>query len=322
MTGDRGYVQRSTMAICPVCNRNEIKNVYSRQCRECYLKSPGFQERLRKQSRSANLKANQVRWAHKKNHWQFSDSSPELAYIVGAYLTDGYISRMSTSDRRISGFEIAGTYPEFVDSVKQCMIEIRLSPTDRKPKNRTHEGRKTQYRVASTSQSFGLWLDEQCNGKKRIPQFILEAPITHKIAFLAGAIDGDGCVDEWGSITIYGTQIWMKELPILLSSVGIKTAGYRTVKVLTSGKMFARISINRTDFLRLGGFSTIPFKQSRLICPKRRQKTHYPCVVCGEFKSSQKDRQCRDCWKNSDALKSHMTQASKKGREKRWGNRS
>ncbi len=293
---------------CPICHQIRMANKNAQQCRVCYLSSDKFHEQLRSQSKRANKRANEVRWAHKDRNWIFSEPSEEIAYVVGAFLTDGWIQRRSSASQ-VMGFSILGAYREFIIHIYECLNALKLNPVYQKPKypSSTWKGRQIQYRVATHSQEFGRWLDQECGSKEKIPDFLWEASIPVKLAFLAGLVDGDGCVGTGGNIVIFGTKIYMSLLPDFLERISLRTGGYHLIKILSSGKGFYRVSIHRADFINAGGKLIIRRKNERFHSPVRPPLPTYVCPKCKIKRMKRKQaKQCQECWRHDPDWHEHL----------------
>lgn len=209
-----------------------------------------------------------------ENKWSFVESSPQLCYIIGAYITDGNISFKGTIP---SALRVLIADSEFADKIESCIKLLALrthrsivTPYQSTIDNLTKRNGKAPihlkdlYKVSCNSKSFCEWLHSQCHRKDAIPEFIFNAPVDHQIAFLAGAIDGDGSISQNGVMKIVGIDGWLKELPALLDTMHIRHNGYMIERILESGKEFGKIIIRRSDYCDLGGWCSIPRKQQRL----------------------------------------------------------
>jgi len=204
-----------------------------------------------------------------KNWWQFDQLSPELSYLMGAYITDGTITKEYKTGN-LTGINISSTTSEYLEYIRKCISCIGLVPHEcsRGPTDTIRWGNKPQHAVAAYSRMFAKWIYDQCDQKSKIPQIIFNATEQNKINFVAGAIDGDGSVDKEGCIRIREIDKWLFDLPALLRTIGIRCSDCRLVEVLPSGKLYNGLSIRRSDYVKHGGFCVIPFKQDRLMNAK------------------------------------------------------
>ncbi len=262
--------------------------------------------------------------------WGFSESSPELAYLVGAFITDGWIKKdyRSKKPKQVS---ISSTTPEFIDAIEQCALGIGLYPKrySIRPDAR-RKGNLEQRGLTICNTMFALWIYEAYKDKSQIPDFILSLSVSHKIAFIAGALDGDGSIAKTGEIRIRGVDHWLFQLPDLLRDMEIRCSNCRVERVLDSGKPYYAVQINRKDYLQQGGFCIIQQKQSHLQNPEKRNKKYhytrrrYICPICGLMIMSRKDAiSCNACFRKSDRFIEHCRRIApiggKRGNEARWG---
>jgi hypothetical protein len=304
--------------LCPTCKTNYMSGWKSVECRQCYLKSDRFLDQLRRNASKANIAANQARWGEQQaNDWRYSGMSPALAYIIGTYLTDGWIN----IKRHTLGLDV--TSETFAIYFTDCLRSIGLKPANeiRTKHGLTHKGKLPVHRTHVYSRTLCSWLKESCADKTRIPQQIFDAAPECQMSFICGAIDGDGMIsNEGGSIAIYGCSLWMSELPALLARIDIRTTGYHFIKALPSGKRFHSVRIRREDFLERNGFSAVSYKQENLMNrPPRTDRTkHDTCPNCGKSKCV-KSKLCAQCHFQSNERKEHMRSISAMGNAKRWG---
>lgn len=304
--------------ICPICKVNPLKYGKAKQCRQCYLKSDTFMTQLRNQSQRANKRANEVRWGEKQiNDWHYSEMSPELAYVIGCYLTDGWIN----IKRKTIGMD--NTCREYVDHFINCLISIGVDAKQDQTKTNhhvAHKGKLPVFRSRAYTQNLVTWLINCCASKSKIPDELLASSNKCKVAFLSACIDGDGCVDTFGSIRVFGSSKYLEQLPVILDSLQIRTGGYKYIKTLPSGKLYCSVSINRTDFLNMNGSCYINSKQDRLLSGNRKgesAKNHAPCPECGAPKSPNA-KVCKACFKTDLSQIEHLKSIALKGANARW----
>lgn len=304
--------------LCPTCQVNYISGWKAKQCNACYRKSDALIDRLRKQSSKANKQANEVRWGEKQvDDWTYTSMSPELAYIVGSYLTDGWVN----IKRHTLGLDV--TSETFAKYFTECLVKVGLQPANaiRTKLPKTHKGKRAIHRSHVYSRTLCVWLKEQCCEKEKIPLAIFQSSLECQIAFLAGAIDGDGMVaNEGGHIAVYGCCAWMSELPILLQWMNIRTGGYRFIKTLESGKDFYAVSVHRQDFIDRNGFCAVDYKQENILNrpPRKDRRKKDLCPNCGKLKGI-KSPLCHHCAITSPGHKEHLRNIALEGARVRWG---
>lgn len=200
----------------------------------------------------------------RKHFWKFQLSSPELARVCGAYLTDGWISfeHGTPKPRQVT---FAGIYKEYMQEIFRCLDHCGLSPRWQATRNRETENRQPLYLVATYVSLFAEWLNSEAPNKSKIPEFLWNSPLDDKVAFVSSVIDGDGSVGKDGTITVRKTFDWILELPDFCRSFGLGATNIYVTEILESGKSYFRTSIKRSDFRNLGGFCFVPHKQERIL---------------------------------------------------------
>lgn len=217
-------------------------------------------------------KSNNIAYGQGRKHfWHFENSSPELARILGAYLTDGWINfgHGTLKPRQVA---FAGIYKEYMQEVFRCLDHCGLSPRWQAIRNREAENRQTLYSVATYVSLFAEWLNIEAPNKSKIPEFLWNSPLDDKLAFVSSVIDGDGSVGKDGTITIRKTFEWILELPDFCRSFGLGATNIHVTAILESGKPYFRTSIKRSDFRNLGGFCFVAHKQERILNGKDTRK--------------------------------------------------
>ena len=248
-----------------------------------------------------------------KNWWEFTQSSQELAHLIGVYLTDGWISD-------IKGFSHSSVSIEYVAKTEGCLDACGVKRGKRGIKHPKDSNHQIQYVATSYSVMFSRWLNIECAGKSQIPAFLWDAPLDHKVAFLSAAIDGDGHVTLSGTIQLRGKDHWLFDLEKMLPTMGVRSNGVQVNEILPSGTPYYRININRIDFRALNPQLSIPEKQSRLLNAKEvrrnRAKKLYPCPLCGSVSMAKKGgKYCRACYLKSDDFHDHLVNIASKGGE-------
>jgi hypothetical protein len=247
---------------------------------------------IEKVARENNLKYGRG----KRNFWTFSESN-ELAYLVGAYLTDGTLIR-EYKTRVVRGFAFINTSDKLLDHILMCLQKLGLPAKLSKPLSNSNLGKKIKRAIYCYSSDFGNWLYENCNLKERIPDFIFESSNEIKINLISALIDGDGSIAKDGSIRVRNTSGWISCLADLLNKCNIRNSGLLFVCTLKTGKKYYSVHINRNDFLSFNGFCIVPEKQSRLML---LDKPIYVCNVCG--KTTRKDKRSLMCKQCANELK-------------------
>lgn len=273
------------------------------------------------------------------HQWIFPGSLPELAYIIGFFLTDGTMCR-DYKTKIPRGVIFCNTTTEMLDHLEDCLSHARLPAKRATVQQRGADSEKHNihikpggiiYHTRCYSSLFARWIDQQCSGKSVIPTFLFEADLADKMAFISAVIDGDGYVQTNGGIRLRCTQGWIMQFPSFLASAGVRSTGPRVERVLPSGKNYYAVCIRRQDFRDLGGHCYHPLKQERILNAvsdfskfnKPRPKT--VCPNCGRKNKSRSSELCRECYLKSDKFREHLKRIAPLGNKAaniaRWGNR-
>lgn len=166
-----------------------------------------------------------------KNIFQHVPGNLDIAYILGIYLTDGYVVYNESS----------GQYKlELLCLDKSIHERFQLANKNLFGKYGSISPKKIKYFSSLIcSKSLVEWLVETTNHKKVLPQFVYDENLDWKKEFLAGLLDGDGyfSISKSRYETLNGkgeswyTQIgivgcmydcYLTGVPKLLDSMGIK----------------------------------------------------------------------------------------------------
>ena len=201
--------------------------------------------------------------------WRYDGMTDDLAYLIGAYITDGHV-QFSNISGSAKAFILNACDQEFVYRVKDILESLGGNPSiyEYKRKRKNH---RDQLRVQFSSKQFCQWLFDFCGGKDKteIPHDIKNGTKDQKLNFIAGCIDGDGHIDRMGTVTIANIGAWIKQLPEVILSLGIQSS-IRSNGFAFSGKEILVVNIHRGDFVRHGGFCEIKRKQDRLLYASRK----------------------------------------------------
>ena len=173
----------------------------------------------------------------KKNVFVFDTLNPGLAYLLGAYLGDGYVDRIFTTRSKTEPsyyFKLGSIDKDFVEYVRlACQTVVAPNVPDIRE---TYEHKKTIYRFSLGCADFCRWLLEECNVKERIPLCIPKEKNMLTRCFLEGIIDSEGYVSyqenhNWLMSGFAMTSKWTPEIADLLILQGVKIGkctNYRT----------------------------------------------------------------------------------------------
>lgn len=124
--------------------------------------------------------------------------TPEIAYLLGVYFSDGCVSKHGNSYRYCFGC----IDEDFAKNVARCLGSV----TGKIPKvyHQVRPGRKPMYNVFRNCTEFCLWIKKVTCDKSKIPDFIFTALPYVKHKFITGFVDGDGYISKsknskWGT---------------------------------------------------------------------------------------------------------------------------
>jgi len=198
----------------------------------------------------------------------------ELAYLIGTYLSDGWVGIYTKNGQGNYEFQLQVTDKDFIDEVTRCIEVI----TNRKPsiwrEKQPREGFKQMWSVVVYDKRFVTYLIESTEKKSKIPEDLFLADKEIKKAFLAGFLDGDGWVQvakRGGQIQIgmVSTSEWIDDIARIAQSIGVKI-GKRQVSqptktyLVTGKKLVISYLLQTKSFIQSGCYFKIQRKQNRL----------------------------------------------------------
>lgn len=123
------------------------------------------------------------------NKFIFDENDLDIAYLLGLYLTDGYVVPLGKY------FRLRCTDYDLCEKVKN--ISQKLFGTSLEIKNHSiyyPRAKKQVFEIMIRSKTLCDWLITQTTKKKYLPKWIYDMPLDWKKEFIAGCIDGDGYI--------------------------------------------------------------------------------------------------------------------------------
>ena len=145
----------------------------------------------------------------------FVGMSDELAYCIGVYLGDGFVSKRNK-------FGLSVKDEDFADKFKQS-VEIVTGWSVNKYRETRKDGHVI-YQITVGSKSLCDFLKKTTKSKTVLPFDLIKG---HERPFLLGVIDSEGSIVRlWNktsfNVNIAGTEKWFLKLGEILTTVGIK----------------------------------------------------------------------------------------------------
>ena len=236
-------------------------------------------------SKMLNVNRNIVKRVAKENNlrlgrgpvkfWEYKGMTPEFAYVIGAYLTDGSITN--------GNFRLSVKDKEFADYFEKCLNSYGMFC-------------KTSfindfYMVTYCSVMFEQWIKNECDGKNKIPDCIKNSNKECKMSFISALIDGDGTARKKRTIRICGTFQYILQLEKFLNDMGMTGTTSCQKEFTVSKKNYYTVYINPNQFVENGGKCAICRKQNRI-----EGKDFYLCPICNQYtKHTKEAKTCKQC---------------------------
>lgn len=196
-------------------------------CSHCGKKHPirTLERKSRWQCKSCNKS---------KYHEEYSTFmvTEDMAYLCGLILTDGHIYDPDKKQYRI---EISSITKELLDGAKEKMDSLGfMGASIRSEENRLLLDSKEFHTVLL---NLGM-LYHRKTYDQGLPEFVGKSPYSVICAFIAGVIDGDGCINKDGvghnRITSVSKK-FVDQMCCLLNSIDISAGFTKTTKANTKG---------------------------------------------------------------------------------------
>ena len=216
---------------------------------------------------------------YNRSNWKFSSLTPELAYIVGVYLGDGFIStRCSITPGTAMRFGLRSIDKDFVEFTRDCILKtfgddvpIRISIEKYTYKNRTKDVK--MYVLDYSKNSLCNWLLSLTSDKQIVPEVIPRRKCAETRFFLEGLLDSEGWIAvekrrlvnnrHIFAIGIAACDSWIFESKSLFQKFGIVIKGTQET-LLKSGKNIFTLRLNVKSFAASSLKFHIKRKQDRL----------------------------------------------------------
>lgn len=178
----------------------------------------------------------------------------DFAYLLGVHLGDGccYIGKGSYQfSVTSSDFDLCKICSDIVNS------RIKKSGTIKTVKK---NGSVSYHQLVVCSRSFVYEMVDLTGSRSRIPDFILDDPVTH-VPFVQGVMDADGWISRVNAsdgykryrIAIKAQGLWMEDLKNMMVSCGVKVGSIRKINQ-TNNKIIKEFCINTEDYCNKIGF--------------------------------------------------------------------
>ena len=208
----------------------------------------------------------------------------ELAYVAGVYLGDGCVV-FSTKYRNYY-FALNATDKDFVQETARCVGKVLEKDVPIfEDKWHRDRGNYPLFKTVAYGKDFAGWLHRSCHGKNRIPKWIKTASRDIKLAFVAGVMDSEGSVWNFGqrldgkpkgtSVSFYNSEPWRKGFIKLIEKLGVVVLRVRKKPKWNGSKRHTRCyDFNMISFVTSGCYFKIERKQrilrdwiSRILLP-------------------------------------------------------
>ena len=205
-----------------------------------------------------------VNWKWDTGVFSFKNLNVPLAYLLGAYLTDGCVSEYNANHWKAFTLEVidrdfAERVQDSINVVTGSSKEITVNENKSRP----------YFKAYSGNQDLCGWLVEVTDDKHLIPDVVYTTNKEVKRAFISGIMDGDGFISwdkekDWvGVLGIGTTSLWIFQLWEILRGLGVQVS---TPKRETKDRLkpLYRMTINKKTFWKAGLKFTIKRKQDRM----------------------------------------------------------
>lgn len=194
---------------------NDMQRIYGGNYFECSICNH-IANHLRLSSKDSTCKKCRTKggWTSRRKAYFLNE---DLAYVVGIVLTDGYVA----SGKRCR-VEVSSCTPEILQRTQDCLSRIGFVSRIEAPNGRSQRLLCSSKELVDVLVGVGI-MAQRKTYQQRLPEWIGKSPKNVILSFLAGVIDGDGCIDKSNSknrITTASRQ-FADELRCLMNSLGI-----------------------------------------------------------------------------------------------------
>ncbi|MEJ2212102.1 MAG: LAGLIDADG family homing endonuclease, partial [Anaerolineae bacterium] len=201
-----------------------------------------------------------------------------LAYLVGQFLSDGWIEKGSG---RLNFFSTTPEIVERIVAILEAELGYQATIEEKQPAQPSNNGGtslRTGYQVRINRQALCAALADDLGlvdceaATKRIPPQILRSPESVVWAFLGGLYDGDGSVHKHRNTVQYGSvsEALIRQLSTLLQSLGVMN--YRYTEPLKQHRWNDRMVQSNHEVHTVevrGSFAQRFAEKARLVSPEK-----------------------------------------------------
>lgn len=195
----------------------------------------------------------------------------KLAYICGMVLTDGHV--VHGRNYRV---EITNTENKILKKIKELLLDMGIKSKIDHPSNRCSRLLVNSKRLVLLLEAIGIKSGCKTYDQK-LPEFVGKSPITVIYAFLAGVIDGDGCVSKTntGNRITTVSRDFAQNLCALLNGIAISSSIVK-YKNKFKGKINVDFPILNVVFgkipLEIAEWIVSPKKKKRILINQKHNK--------------------------------------------------
>jgi len=191
------------------------------------------------------------------------------AYLIGTYLGDGCV----TLNQGYKVFRLNTIDEDFALATKQALSEYTDYSISIHLVSKEKDNGKPQYMLRCGDPKLAQSFQDECDGKNKIPEWILNGDKETKIAFIAGVMDSEGFVAANKSnptnrryyMGFKSCDVWVPDFIKMLQSIGIKIGKVQIEKPRKEGyKPPTRFTIKMQSWIDAGCYFNIKRKQDRV----------------------------------------------------------
>lgn len=158
----------------------------------------------------------------------------DLAYLLGIVLTDGYVNK------KYNRVEITSETPEILNKCRSILDKLNFKSIVRDNIRLIINSKK----LANLLISCGVFYKDK-SYFQTMPYLITKSPYSCITAFIAGAIDGDGCISKSNTKNRLTTvsRPWANSFCMLLNSIGISCGMIDSKNTPFSSKIDRKINL-------------------------------------------------------------------------------
>lgn len=195
-----------------------------------------------------------------------------FAYLLGVYLGDGCVMQAVNRGHATTVFRLNTIDRDFAEATRAALQELGATRWCSLSTHAVKGSTKPNHALSARHDALTTELVAITDGKRKLPDGILDWPRDHRLAFIAGLMDSEGFVaadrnptNRRFTMGFKSCEAWVPDFVRVMESVGIRIGKVQTeTRRKPHYKAPVRFTIKMQSWIDAGARFTIKRKQDRV----------------------------------------------------------